>query len=132
LASLLSVATAGCGAEVMAYAPQPAKVADPQKELEDVTNLAEAPPLKVEVTDTYLKLVYDNGQYGLSTTLLRFSSISDLKLLKGKGLYKGLYRVEVHDAAGELKFGFGTKDVATAQRLIDALAAARQRVAKAP
>jgi hypothetical protein len=131
LASLLSVATLGCS-ELVPYAPQPAKVADPQKELEDVTNLSERPPLKVEVTDAYLKLIYDNGQYGLGTTLVRFSTISELKLMRGKGLAKGVYMVEAHNAAGDVTFRFYTREEATATRLIDALAAAHQRVAKAP
>jgi hypothetical protein len=129
MAGALALAATGC-VENIAYTPQPAKVADPQHELEDLVNIAEAPPLKVEVTETYLKLVYDHGDQGLSTTLLRYDSVKSINLIKGKGLFAGRFGVQAMDSSGSPTFQFVVKDLETAQKFADALAAAVARVPK--
>jgi hypothetical protein len=131
MAGLLALTAVGCF-DTVAYTPQPAKVADPQHTLEDLVNIAEAPPLKVEITDTYLKLVYNGGDQGLATTLLRYDSVKELRLVKGKGLASGRYGVQAIDATGSPTFQFTVKDLETAQKFADALAAAVARAPKKP
>jgi hypothetical protein len=127
VAALMAFAATGC-LDAIAYTPQPAKVAEPKKDLEEVVQLSRRPPLKVEVTDVYLKVIRDGGS-ALSTEILRFSSVADMKIFKGKGLLDG-YVVYVYDASGNRIFLYLATDVASAQRFIDAVAAVSGRAKK--
>ncbi|APR75877.1 Hypothetical protein A7982_01224 [Minicystis rosea] len=87
------------------------------------------PPVKVEVTETYVKTVFADVQ--VSTKVVKFSSVSVMKLLESNGLYKyrSGYVVELQDASGDTISAFIFKDLANAQRLMDVLAALRTRAA---
>jgi hypothetical protein len=134
MASSLGLAASGCASVTpIAYAPQPARVSAPEKELEATINLGVDPPVKVEVTDTFVKTIFAGT--GVVTKVLNFSKIASLKLVKSSGPYEGImsydgaYVVEVRDAAGEKIFFLGLKDVDSGQRLIDELEALRVRAA---
>jgi hypothetical protein len=120
------VATAAC-LEVIPYAPQPAKEADPQKALDETVRFGVVVPLKVEVTDAYLKVIY-SSESGLETQVLRFESVAEMKLVRGSGWFG----VQVFNATGEKLAEVHARDIATAQRFMDALAAAKAKGSKAP
>jgi hypothetical protein len=127
LASLSTVTTAGCGS-VVSYVAQPAKVADSSKELEEVTQSLDPAPVAVEVTDVYLKVIYNR-----TTEVVRFSSIASTTLEKGAtfGLHGPGHIVIVRDKSGTETL-FRYNDQALAMHFVDALAAATVRAAKKP
>ena len=122
----ISLATTAC-LEVIPYVPQPAKEADPQKALDETVHFGVFTPLKVEVTDAYLKVIYTSDS-GLEPQVLRYESIADMKLVRGSGWFG----VQVFNPTGVQLTQFHARDITTAQRFMDALAAAKARGSKAP
>src|SRR6185437_10231344 len=122
----ISLATTGC-LEVIPYAPQPAKEADPLKALDETVRFGVFTPVKVEVTDQYLKVVY-GSESGMEPQVLRYESIAEMKLVRGSGWFG----VQVINPTGVQLTEFRARDITTAQRFIDALAAAKARGSKAP
>jgi hypothetical protein len=126
LLTALSAATAGC-TETIPYAPQPAREADPLKALNETVHFGVHVAMKVECTDAYLKVVY-NPESGLEPQVFRYESVAEMKLIRGGGGFG----VQVFNATGEKLAQFLARDIATAQRFMDALAAAKARGSKAP
>jgi hypothetical protein len=93
-----------CPASSSIYTPQPATVKAPEKELEETVNLAAEPPVKVEVTDTYVKAVWAGlGHYaGIVTRVVRYSGIVSMTLVQSvAGLnYDPGFVVQVRDGSG--------------------------------
>jgi hypothetical protein len=126
LISISVATTTGC-LEVIPYSPQPAKEADPLKALDETVRFGVDVPTKVEVTDGYLKVVYGPDS-GLGTQVLRFESIADMRLVRGSGWFG----VQVFNVTGEKLTEYHGRDITTAQRFMDALAAARAKGSKKP
>ena len=62
-AGVLVFATSAC-LTMIAYVPQPSTVAAPEKQLENTVNFGVPTPVKVEVTDTFLKAIWINAASG--------------------------------------------------------------------
>jgi hypothetical protein len=128
LALLGAIALTGC-VKVIPYTPRPATVVAPEKQVEEALNLSTVPPVEFEITDTYLKITQVVAGYGANTSSLRFSRVGSMKLQRVSGGF-GAYRVLVEDASGDGIFSLWSKDLDTAQRFMDALAALVTRAKK--
>src|SRR5262245_9886297 len=112
LAGLLALTVSGCSAALkpIEYASRPETVTAPEREHEEVANLTVQPPVKVDITETYMKTVY--ADVGVRTQTVQFSSIASMKLMYSNGLYKyGTgYVVEIVDASGDVISSFIFKE----------------------
>ena len=101
----------------------------PDKQITESLNFGTLPPVKIEITDTYLKVVDSSPNNGETATVLRFSTVGTMTIQQySVGTAK--YLVMVNDTAGARLFVFWTSDLAGAQRFIDAVAALRARAPK--
>lgn len=101
----------------------PTAVTDPAREIESVLNLVDYLPLRVEVTDQYIKQIFAGG--GGYTQMLLFAKVADMRVITKDNVYQ----VSAYDPTGEEIWVFrpGTEDLATCKRFLNAFYAASKR-----
>jgi hypothetical protein len=111
----------GACATLVPHTPDPVDPSSVHKQLRETLNAQIHPPLKIEITDTDLKIIRDRGGT-LQVWVIRFKDLGDVTLYDVRGRY---YSVLVLNRNGEQVYKYEGKDRSEAERFVDALHALR-------
>ena len=105
------------------FQADPAAISDPISEIETLVNMRPIPPVKVEVTDKYLKEIWA-GPQGASTRVIFFQK-AEFRIITRDNIYQ----VSAYDPDGREIWAFrpASRDLATCQQMVNAIHALAKR-----
>lgn len=119
----LSLFAVSCAWQHVPFEANAASISDPVAEIQTLVNMRPIPPVRVEVTDKYLKEIWA-GPNGVNTAIVFFQK-AEFRIITRSNIYQ----VSAYDANGREIWSFrpASRDLATCQQMINAISAVAKR-----